>query len=69
VTGSVAQRPGIEAVPPASRHRPTEESVEPIESVIRFCDAWEDVDLDRIVAFFSDDAVYHNMPLDPATGA
>ena len=43
--------------------------MEPIESVIRFCDAWEDVDLDRIVAFFSDDAVYHNMPLDPATGA
>jgi limonene-1,2-epoxide hydrolase len=42
--------------------------VEPIETVTRFCEAWTDVDLDRIVAFFSDDAVYHNIPLDPVTG-
>jgi limonene-1,2-epoxide hydrolase len=39
-----------------------------METVIRFCNAWDDVDLDRIVAFFSDDAVYHNIPLDPVTG-
>jgi limonene-1,2-epoxide hydrolase len=42
--------------------------VEPIETVTRFCEAWKDVDLDKIVAFFSDDAVYHNIPLDPVTG-
>jgi limonene-1,2-epoxide hydrolase len=42
--------------------------VEPIETVTRFCEAWKDVDLDRIVAFFSEDAVYHNIPLDPVTG-
>jgi limonene-1,2-epoxide hydrolase len=42
--------------------------VEPIETVTRFCHAWNDVDLDRIVAFFSDDAVYHNIPLDPVIG-
>jgi limonene-1,2-epoxide hydrolase len=42
--------------------------VDPIETVTRFCDAWKDVDLDQIVAFFSDDAVYHNIPLDPVTG-
>ena len=41
---------------------------ESIETVSRFCEAWQDVDLDRIVAFFSDDAVYHNIPLDAVTG-
>ncbi len=42
--------------------------MEPIETVTRFCEAWKDVELDRIVDFFSDDAVYHNIPLDPITG-
>jgi limonene-1,2-epoxide hydrolase len=42
--------------------------MDPIETVTRFCAAWDDVDLDRIVAFFSDDAVYHNIPVDPVSG-
>lgn len=42
--------------------------MDPIETVTRFCAAWDDVDLDRIVGFISDDAVYHNMPLDPVSG-
>ena len=42
--------------------------MEPLETVTRFCEAWADVDLDRIVAFFSDDAVYHNIPLEPVVG-
>lgn len=42
--------------------------MEPLETVTRFCEAWEEVNLDRIVAFFSDDAVYHNIPLAPITG-
>ena len=42
--------------------------MDPIETVTRFCAAWNDVDLDRIVAFLSDDAVYHNIPLDPVSG-
>jgi len=39
-----------------------------METVTRFCQAWKDVDLDAIVAFFAEDAVYHNIPLAPVTG-
>jgi limonene-1,2-epoxide hydrolase len=42
--------------------------VEPIDVVTRFCAAWEHVDLDEILSFLADDAVYHNIPLDPVTG-
>jgi limonene-1,2-epoxide hydrolase len=41
---------------------------QPIDIVQRFCDAWGRKDLDEIVAFFSDDAVYHNIPLAPVVG-
>jgi limonene-1,2-epoxide hydrolase len=40
----------------------------PIETVTEFCAAWETVDLDRLMSFFADDAVYHNMPVDPLVG-
>ena len=40
----------------------------PVEVVRRFCAAWADGDLDVIVGAFTDDAVYHNMPLDPVVG-
>jgi limonene-1,2-epoxide hydrolase len=40
----------------------------PVEVVRRFCDAWAGGDLDAIVGAFTDDAVYHNMPIDPVTG-
>ena len=40
----------------------------PLELVQRFCDAWSAGDLDAIVAYFTDDAVYHNIPIDPVTG-
>ena len=40
----------------------------PIDVVRQFCDAWGDNDLDEIVAFFTDDAVYHNIPLAPVVG-
>ena len=39
-----------------------------IEVVRRFCEAWATKDLDTIVGAFTDDAVYHNMPLDPVVG-
>jgi limonene-1,2-epoxide hydrolase len=37
-------------------------------TVRRFIDAWKTRDLDRIMGFFTDDCVYHNMPLDPVQG-
>jgi limonene-1,2-epoxide hydrolase len=41
----------------------------PKELVRRFCAAWsEDMATDDLAAFFTDDAVYHNIPLPPVTG-
>jgi limonene-1,2-epoxide hydrolase len=41
----------------------------PIELVRRFCAAWSDnVGAAELAAFFTDDAVYHNIPLAPVTG-
>ncbi len=41
----------------------------PIEVVRRFCRAWSDnLGVDDLAAFFTNDAVYHNMPLGPVTG-
>ena len=42
---------------------------EPIDIVREFCAAWSDGDLDAIIAFFAEGAVYHNIPLAPVTGA
>jgi limonene-1,2-epoxide hydrolase len=41
---------------------------DPIDVVQSFCDAWVKGDLDALIEFFTDDAVYHNIPLDPVTG-
>lgn len=45
-------------------------STAPIDLVRAFCDAFgtAEPDLDRIVGFFTDDAVYHNIPVDPVVG-
>jgi len=33
--------------------------------VSAFCSAWKGRDLDKLMDFFADDAVYHNIPIDP----
>jgi limonene-1,2-epoxide hydrolase len=41
----------------------------PIALVRRFCAAWsDDVGAAELAAFFTDDAVYHNIPLAPVSG-
>ena len=41
----------------------------PIDLVRRFCAAWsEDAPTDELAAFFTDDAVYDNIPMAPVTG-
>jgi limonene-1,2-epoxide hydrolase len=39
-----------------------------IDVVRRFCAAWGTEELDAIVGYFTDDAVYHNIPVDPVVG-
>ena len=41
---------------------------DPLDVVTRFCAAWATGDLDEIMAFFTDDATYHNIPVDPVEG-
>lgn len=41
----------------------------PIEVVRRFCAAWGDgMAAGDLAAFFADDAVYHNIPMEPVAG-
>ena len=42
---------------------------DPIQIVQSFCDAWATGDLDALMAFFAEDAEYHNIPVDPVRGA
>jgi limonene-1,2-epoxide hydrolase len=38
----------------------------PNEKIVNdFCQAWSRKDINEILAFMSDDAVYHNIPLQP----
>jgi len=40
------------------------------ERVVRdFCAAWSRRNIDELLAYFTPDAVYHNMPLEPLCGA
>ena len=40
-----------------------------LDLVRRFCSAWSDgMGAEDLAAFFTDDAVYHNIPLAPVTG-
>lgn len=40
----------------------------PTEVVRRFCAAWSNINPDELAEFFTDDAVYHNIPISPVTG-
>ena len=39
-----------------------------IDLVTRFCDAWSNYDIVKILDYFTDDAVYHNMPIQAVQG-
>ena len=41
---------------------------ENIDAIRRFCAAWSNFDIPAIMEFFADDAVYHNMPIQPIQG-
>jgi limonene-1,2-epoxide hydrolase len=43
-------------------------SEDPGELVIKFLATWDGGDVDRMLDLFAEDAVYHNMPMDPLVG-
>ncbi len=53
------------------RTRPLRASAEPMspdELVTEFCRRWADPDPAELAAFFADDAVFHNIPMEPIRG-
>ncbi|HEX5265834.1 MAG TPA: limonene-1,2-epoxide hydrolase family protein [Acidimicrobiales bacterium] len=40
----------------------------PAQIVSEFIAAWPDKDVARLASFFSEDAVYHNIPMEPVKG-
>ena len=39
------------------------------EAIVReFCAAWPERSIDKLLGYFTDDALYHNMPMAPVTG-
>jgi limonene-1,2-epoxide hydrolase len=41
----------------------------PTDVILRFCDEWsKGPDIDAIAEYFTDDALYHNIPVDPVVG-
>jgi limonene-1,2-epoxide hydrolase len=40
----------------------------PADLVRSFCDAWSTLDVEVLGAYFAEDAVYHNIPIDPVKG-
>jgi limonene-1,2-epoxide hydrolase len=41
---------------------------DPDELVSQFCAAWERMDADELAGYFTEDGVYHNIPMQPAVG-
>ena len=41
---------------------------EAVQTVENFIDAWNEIDLPKIMSYFADDCVYHNIPMDPMEG-
>jgi limonene-1,2-epoxide hydrolase len=41
---------------------------DPNALVTQFCDAWTRMDPDELSSYFTDDGVYHNIPMQPAEG-
>jgi limonene-1,2-epoxide hydrolase len=42
--------------------------MDPEKIVRQFCEAVAQRDLEKLAGFFTDDAVYHNIPIDPVQG-
>lgn len=43
-------------------------SEQAIQTVRDFCAAWSRLNVDELVGYFADDAVYHNIPMRPMQG-
>ena len=49
-------------------HYSTFMTITPDETVRSFCDEWANGDIESILSYFDDSAIYHNIPMSPANG-
>jgi limonene-1,2-epoxide hydrolase len=49
-------------------HEMAEIPKDPDALVTQFCEAWPRMDADELASYFTDDGVYHNIPMAPAVG-
>jgi limonene-1,2-epoxide hydrolase len=71
VVGTIAQRGALTTPPCATdttNPQNRREDMSNIERVRQFIDAFNRKDIDTVIGFFAEDAVYHNMPLEPIVG-
>jgi limonene-1,2-epoxide hydrolase len=68
VSRSVADAEARAAATPSSIDQEDAVSTDAEEVVNRFLAAWQSDDVEKVLAFFADDAVWHNMPMDPVVG-
>jgi limonene-1,2-epoxide hydrolase len=40
----------------------------PLDLIRSFCAGWADGDVEALMGYFTEDAVYHNIPVDPVKG-
>jgi limonene-1,2-epoxide hydrolase len=69
VAGTSGARREAAQLPSAELDHRRTQMESPIEVVRRFCAAWSDnMGAVELAAFFTEDAVYHNIPQEPVTG-
>lgn len=77
LTRELDESPAAEQIPDieaelarlTDRLNETRRTMSPEDVVKEFCEAWSRRDVDELLNFFTDDAVYHNMPIDAVQGA
>jgi limonene-1,2-epoxide hydrolase len=60
--------PAVGEEPPAGQTKEESEMTTGIGIIEAFVEAFNQKDVDRIMTFFTEDAVYHNMPAEPVAG-
>lgn len=43
-------------------------AMSPLETVNAFCAAWQRGDIEELMSYFAEDAIYHNVPVAPIQG-
>jgi limonene-1,2-epoxide hydrolase len=71
VSSPVTHSPSMAATPPNNvfhRNKPKMNAADSKQLVLDFLASWHGRDIDHIMSFFADEALYHNVPVQPIRG-